>query len=304
MAKKNLQSAFSKSVEKLFEFAESGLSGIEKAIGKISGQKAKPVTPGSSPKHKKGTKTTTAQKRAQRKAQRERSKQRKIEKKARAERRVQQQEYSKKRTQARAEKIYSKNPNKVKLGKGEGRHGYNKMSAEQYKEQRLKNIKSKKEGRANEIVGNLNKLSDEMDKIYNRLPPSVQQKIPRPRMSGKHYEVDDFYGYSYESEILSDSLAELEDMAAEAEVFMSNLESLKSSFESLKRSFGDTGMNRDINDIDDAIYEIDSMIAEIRQSEVIKNLYASDEFIMTHIEKATSKQKDAMETLGLNISKL
>lgn len=80
-----------------------------------------------------------------------------------------------------------------------------KLSAEQYKRQRIANIKSKSNGKANQTLDFINKASYDFKKALKYLPPWARAEITHtaviPDINTDNL-LDEYYDYSYEGEIL------------------------------------------------------------------------------------------------------
>ena len=173
---------------------------------------------------------------------------------------------------------------KVKLGKGT-----RKLDDEQYKKQRIANIKSKTDGRMNDIINKLNELSDDIDRILSNLPPDIARQIAPPLSAGKHYEIYEFYHYSYEDEIIGDAVKTLEENYSDANYILDRLAELLQQYEEYK------------DELQQAIDDLDSAIANVRQSGVLKNKFASPEQISAHYQELSQKQMQAAKELGLDV---
>lgn len=80
-----------------------------------------------------------------------------------------------------------------------------KLSAEQYKRQRIANIRSKSNGKANQTLDFINKASYDFKKALKYLPPWARAEITHtaviPDINTDNL-LDEYYDYSYEGEIL------------------------------------------------------------------------------------------------------
>lgn len=80
-----------------------------------------------------------------------------------------------------------------------------KLSAAEYKRQRIANIKSKANGKANQTLDFINKASYDFKKALKYLPPWAKAEITHtaviPDINTDNL-LDEYYDYSYEGEIL------------------------------------------------------------------------------------------------------
>lgn len=182
------------------------------------------------------------------------------------------------------EKERAERAKKVKLGKGT-----RKLDEQQYKKQRIKNIESKADGRMNEIIKKLNELSDDIDRILSNLPPDIVRQLAPSQNVGKHYETEDFYKYSYEDEIIGDSVKALEDNYNEANDILDRLVDMLKQYEEYR------------DDLQNAIDELDTAIANVRQSGVLQNKFISPEQISEHYRQLSERQMQAAKDLGLDV---
>ena len=173
---------------------------------------------------------------------------------------------------------------KVGLGKGT-----RKLSDEQYKKQRIENIKSKVDGRMNALIDKLNELSDDIDRILSKLPPEIARQIAPPPNAGKHYEIDEFYHYSYEDEIIGDAVKTLENNYNDGNYILDRLIEMLQQYEEYQQ------------ELQDAIDDLDSALANVRQSGVLKNVFTSPEQISAHYQKLGQTQMQAARDLGLDV---
>ena len=80
-----------------------------------------------------------------------------------------------------------------------------RLSAAEYKRQRIQNIKSKQNGKANQTLDFINKASYDYKKALKYLPPWAKAELSRstiiPEVNTNNL-LDEYYDYSYEGEIL------------------------------------------------------------------------------------------------------
>lgn len=188
--------------------------------------------------------------------------------------------------QKEIEKERKKQERAQKVGLGKGTR---KLSDEQYKKQRIENIKSKADGRMNAIIDKLNELSDDIDRVLSKLPPEIARQIAPPPNVGGHYEIDTFYNYSYEDEIIGDAIQTLENNYNDGNYILDRLIEMLQQYEEYRQ------------ELQDAIDDLDSALANVRQSGVLKNVFTSPEQISAHYQKLGQAQMQAARDLGLDV---
>lgn len=182
------------------------------------------------------------------------------------------------------EKEKAERAKKVKLGKDT-----RKLDEQQYKKQRLSNIKTKANGRMNDLVNKTNELSSELDRILSNLPPSLARLLAPSKEIGKHFEIDDFYAHSYEDEMVKNATDTLIGMVNAAQDVLDGLIRLQASYGEYREQ------------LSDAFDEIDSLIAKVRQSGVMGNAFTSPEQIASYYQTLSEQQMQAAKDLGLDV---
>lgn len=80
-----------------------------------------------------------------------------------------------------------------------------RLSAEEYKRQRIQNIKSKANGKANQTLDFINNASYDFKKALKYLPPWAKAELAHTSIipeTNTNNMLDEYYDYSYEGEIL------------------------------------------------------------------------------------------------------
>lgn len=80
-----------------------------------------------------------------------------------------------------------------------------RLSAEEYKRQRIQNIKSKTNGKANQTLDFINNASYDFKKALKYLPPWAKAELVHTSVIpdiNTNNMLDEYYDYSYEGEIL------------------------------------------------------------------------------------------------------
>lgn len=270
----------------LFEYAESGKSGILGFIEKA----AEPPKPKKPPKRKGGTKTTKAAKQArQRERQRQQAAKREQHKQRKTQRRQEKEQKQKKIYQEQQQKAAARKARKQQQATKPApkKQGKPKLSAEEYKKQRIKNIENADNPRMKAIIDLLNLLSDRLADIFANLPPELRARIPAPPEAGQHYEVGDFYGNSYDDEIIGGALDEIDKLKDIINRAMDNLLQIKT-----RRSL-DMELAFEIEAI---INELDALLGEIEKSGVTKQRAISNENLRKY-KNQSQKAKDILKKL-------
>lgn len=273
----------------LFEYAESGKSGILGFIEKA----AAPPKPKKPPKRKGGTKTTKNAKQArQRERQRQQAVKREQQKQRKAQRRQEKEQKQKKVYQEQQQKAAARKARKQqqaapKTAPKPKKQSKPKLSAEEYKKQRIKNIENADSPRMKAIIDLLNLLCDRLADIFANLPPELRTRIPAPPEAGKHYEIGDFYGNSYDDEIIGGALDEVDKIKGVINKAMDDLLQIKA-----RRSL-DMELAFEIEAI---INELDALLGEIEKTGVTKQRAISNENLRKY-KNQSQKAKDILKKL-------
>lgn len=231
------------------------------------------------PKKKKQAQKKQAQKqtkRTQKQAQRKQA-----QKQKRQQKRQVQQRQEQRRQQRQTQKQQAAKPQKPK------KQSKPKLSAEEYKKQRIKNIENADNPRMKAIIDLLNLLSDRLADIFANLPSELRTRIPAPPEAGQHYEVGDFYGNSYDDEIIGGALDEIDKLKDIINRAMDNLLQIKT------RRALDMELAFEIEAI---INELDALLGEIEKSGVTKQRAISNENLRKY-KNQSQKAKDILKKL-------
>lgn len=229
------------------------------------------------PKKKKQAQKKQAQnqtKRTQKQAQRKQA-----QKQKRQQKRQVQQRQEQRRQQRQAQKQQAAKPQKPK------KQGKPKLSPEEYKKQRIKNIQNAEEPRMNLIIDTLNLLSDRLADIFANLPSELKIWLPMPSEAGRHYEISDFYAHDYDDEIIKNSLDEIDKFQEHINRAIDELLKIKN------RSKFDMELQLEIEAI---MNELDALLAEVEKAKVKKQRAISN----ANLRKMKRQAKKAKENLN------
>lgn len=223
------------------------------------------------PKKKKQAQKQT--KRTQKQAQRKQA-----QKQKRQQKRQVQQRQEQRRQQRQVQKQQAAKPQKPK------KQGKPKLSPEEYKKQRIKNIQNAEEPRMNLIIDTLNLLSDRLADIFANLSPELKIWLPTPQEAGKHYEIGDFYAHDYDDEMIKNALDEIDKFKDHINRAMDELLKIKN------RSKFDAELQFEIEAI---MNELDALLTELEKAKVQKQRAISN----ANLRRMKQQAKKAKEKL-------
>lgn len=168
-----------------------------------------------------------------------------------------------------------------------------KLSAEQYKRQRIANIRSKTNGKANQTLDFINKASYEFKKALKYLPPWARAEITHtavlPDINTDNM-LDEYYDYSYEGEILPALYNEAHALVKKIQETIQRLQEIYEDERKNKKAkrLELNALKRCINKLDDILADANLQNAESRyELEHAKGTYddAEGEDIETAVER-------------------